>query len=66
MFDRSILSDNWLENLVLFYFVGMVLSRIGSLIIEPIMKTDKIINGKPKTAICFLLMDYEKCAKRIH
>lgn len=38
MFGTNILSDNWFENLIVCYFVGMVLSRIGSIIIEPIMK----------------------------
>ena len=34
MFGINILSDNWFENLIVFYFVGMVLSRIGSIIIQ--------------------------------
>lgn len=42
MFDTNILSDNWFENLIVFYFVGMVLSRVGSIIIEPVMKKIKI------------------------
>ena len=46
LFDRDILSDNWTENLIICYFVGMVLSRIGSVIIEPIMKKNK---GKETT-----------------
>ena len=46
IFDINMLSDNWFENLILFYFVGMVISRIGSLIIEPIMKKIRI-NKKP-------------------
>ena len=27
MFDINILSDNWFENLILFYFIGMVISK---------------------------------------
>lgn len=47
MFGINILSDNWFENLIVFYFVGMVLSRIGSIIIEPIMKKIKVIKYAP-------------------
>lgn len=38
MFGTNLLSNNWVENLIVFYFVGMVLSRIGSIVIELIMK----------------------------
>lgn len=47
MFGINILSDKWFENLVVFYFVGMVLSRIGSIIIEPIMKKIKVVKYAP-------------------
>lgn len=47
MFEINILLDNWFENLIVFYFVGMVLSRIGSIIIEPIMKKIKVIKYAP-------------------
>ena len=47
IFEINLLSDNWLENLIVFYFVGMVLSRIGSIIIEPIMKKIKLIKYAP-------------------
>lgn len=47
MFAINILLDNWFENLIVFYFVGMVLSRIGSIIIEPIMKKIKVIKYAP-------------------
>lgn len=47
MFGTNLLSNNWVENLIVFYFVGMVLSRIGSIIIEPIMKKIKIIKYAP-------------------
>lgn len=42
MFKIDILADNWFENLIIFYFVGMVLSRVGSVIIEPLMQKIKI------------------------
>lgn len=47
MFGTNLLSNNWVENLIVFYFAGMVLSRIGSIIIEPIMKKIKIIKYAP-------------------
>lgn len=47
MFGINLLLDNWFENLFVFYFVGMVLSRIGSIIIEPVMKKNKIIKYAP-------------------
>lgn len=47
MFGTNLLSNNWVENLIVFYFVGMVLSRIGSIAIEPIIKKIKIIKCAP-------------------
>ena len=47
MFGTNLLSNNWVENLIVFYFVGMALSRIGSIVIEPIMKKIKIIKYAP-------------------
>lgn len=38
LFQTNILSDNWFENIVVFYFLGMVLSRVGSIVVEPLMK----------------------------
>ena len=47
MFGTNLLLNNWFENLIVFYFVGMVLSRIGSIIIEPVMKKINIIKYAP-------------------
>lgn len=59
--DINLLSNNWFENLILFYFAGMVISRIGSVIIEPIMKKIKI---KKKLLLQFAVYsDYEKACK---
>lgn len=41
MFNTNMLTDNWLENLVVFYFVGMVLSRVGSVVIKPLLENVK-------------------------
>lgn len=61
--DINLLSNNWFENLILFYFAGMVISRIGSVIIEPIMKKIKI----KKNYCCNLryILIMKKPAKRI-
>ncbi len=57
----NIISDNWFENLILFYFIGMVISRIGSVIIEPIMKKIRI---KKKSLLQFApYSDYERASK---
>lgn len=61
MFDRNIIQDSWIENIIMFYFVGMILSRIGSIIIEPTMKKIKL---KGKTVMHFVpYVDYEKACK---
>ena len=36
--DRNILSSNIIENIFIYYFIGIVISRVGSIIIEPICK----------------------------
>lgn len=57
----NIISDNWFENLILFYFIGMVISRIGSVIIEPLMKKNRI---KKKSLLRFVpYSDYERASK---
>ena len=38
LLHKSFLTNSWIENIVVCYFIGMILSRIGSLIIEPIFK----------------------------
>lgn len=35
---KNFLTNSWIENIIVCYFIGMILSRIGSLIIEPILK----------------------------
>ena len=57
----NILTDNWFENLFVFYFLGMILSRIGSLIIEPISK--KIKFKKKKLVEFALYSDYVRASK---
>lgn len=57
----NVLSDNWFENLILFYFVGMVISRIGSVIVEPIMK--KIRIKKTPLLQFSSYPDYERASK---
>jgi len=47
-------NESWLENLFMYYLFGMILSRVGSLIIEPILKKWKINNRKAKKREFFL------------
>lgn len=42
LFNKDFLTNSWIENIIICYFIGMVLSRIGSLIIEPILKKCKL------------------------
>jgi len=35
--------DNWVELAFLYYFIGMVISRIGSLVLEPFLKKVKLL-----------------------
>jgi len=42
-----LVNDNVFITFFMFYFIGVTVSRIGSLIIEPILKFLKIINFKP-------------------
>lgn len=51
--NESFLKNNIIENLFLYYFVGMVLSRIGSIIIEPMFCKFKFV----------IFADYEKFIK---
>ena len=43
VFVFSLTSNNILENVFLYYFYGLILSRIGSLVVEPIFKKIKLI-----------------------
>jgi hypothetical protein len=40
----DILSDSVVEILFIYYFVGMILSRIGSLVVEPIAEKTKLVS----------------------
>ena len=42
LLNKNILVNSWIENFILCYFIGMILSRIGSLIIEPLLKKNEI------------------------
>lgn len=39
----TLVSDNIIESLFVYYFVGMVISRVGSIFIEPVLKKVKLI-----------------------
>lgn len=38
LLNKNFLTHSWIENIIVCYFIGMILSRIGSLVIEPILK----------------------------
>src|SRR5581483_4518955 len=45
--DLEFEQDNIVIELFVYYFVGLVISRIGSLIVEPIMKATKFVTFAP-------------------
>lgn len=40
----DVLSNSVVENLFIYYFIGMVLSRVGSILIEPIAKKVRLVS----------------------
>lgn len=50
----SLVCDNILENLFIYYFVGMIISRIGSIFVEKWLKTIKVKNRKMNSKEPFL------------
>lgn len=46
MFNINVLLNNWIEDFFVYYFWGMVLSRFGSVIIEPLLKCIKFKKRK--------------------
>ena len=42
-FDIPLLQDSIITGLFLYYFVGLVTSRFGSIVLEPILKKLKIV-----------------------
>lgn len=63
-FDMQILSGEWLKDLFVCYFIGIVISRIGSIFIEPMLKRIRIKNKKTKANHALLnfaqYADYQK------
>ena len=55
--DYNVFVDSVLLNLVIIYFVGMVNSRVGSIVIEPILKKFHIVKHTPYS-------DYLEAEKR--
>lgn len=43
MLGIQLVDNSIVENLFIFYFIGMVISRIGSIIVEPVCKKCKIV-----------------------
>lgn len=57
LFDLNIIGNNWIENVFVYYFFGMVISRIGSLIVEPLCRRCKFVEYVPYS-------DYIKAAEK--
>lgn len=49
----TLIREGW-ENLIIYYFVGIVISRIGSLVVEKWLKTLKIRNRETKMKEAYL------------
>lgn len=47
LMNINILRDKIIENLFIYYFIGMIISRIGSVIVEPICKKFKVVKFAP-------------------
>ncbi|WP_449077970.1 hypothetical protein [Ruminococcus sp.] len=47
LFDISLPTENIVEDIVIYYFIGFIISRIGSLIIEPFLKKINFIKFAP-------------------
>ena len=64
----NIRTESILQNVFIYYFVGMVISRIGSLFIDKILKKIKIKNKKTKKKEAFLVFenysDYIEASKK--
>lgn len=60
IFNTDILLDDWFENLFVCYFMGMVLSRVGSVVIEPLLKIFK--TAKKQLIKLAPYSDYEKAS----
>ncbi len=50
----NLANETWFENLFVYYFIGMILSRFGSVIIEPILQKWRITNKSTKDKEPFL------------
>ena len=46
--DISIVTNNIVENIFVYYLCGMIISRVGSLIIDPICIKTKLVKYAPK------------------
>ncbi len=47
IYQCSLLSNDIIENAFIYYFVGMIFSRVGSLIVEPLAKMVKLVKYAP-------------------
>ena len=47
LFDLTLPLENIVESILLYYFVGLIVNRIGSLVVAPILKETRLIKYKP-------------------
>jgi len=45
--DHKVTQGNIVVDLFVYYFIGLVISRIGSLVVEPVMKSTKFVKFAP-------------------
>ena len=60
MLGFDLVEGSILENLFLYYFLGMIVSRIGSHVIEPICKKIKWVNKNNRKKPYELFSSYKK------
>jgi len=47
VFDLNVLSENLLEGILICYFAGLVINRVSSLIVRPMLKFLRIVGDEP-------------------
>ena len=53
-------ADNFLVSLFIYYFVGLIISRFGSIVIEPILRKIKFVNHQPYSKYIFASLKDKK------
>lgn len=56
----NVIKDGIIESLFMYYFIGMVISRVGSVIVEPICKKIKVVELVPYNEFLKASLEDEK------